>query len=104
MAMVASPGRSLRSAGAIGSGSTPPLTCFGSTLSSAMSVLGSCPSTRAAIGSPFSPKRTRTCSASSTTCWLVTILPSSEITKPEPDPLWTPLAAWTKTTAGETRS
>ena len=111
MAIAGSPGcRSSEAPSSSGRSASP--TSLGSTFSSARSADGSVPSSFATIGSPFSPKRTRNWSAPSTTCSLVTMWPSSSITKPEPEAAWPPPGngswprpelAWTKTTPGETR-
>ncbi len=65
-------------------GSGRSLALSGLTLSTARSLEGSRPLTWAGTKSPFSPKRTRTSEAPSTTWALVRIVPSLSTTKPEP--------------------
>ena len=66
------------------SGTGRSLALLGSTLSTARSLEGSRPLTWADTKSPFSPKRTFTSLAPSTTWALVRIVPSLPTTKPEP--------------------
>ena len=102
MAITGSPGRRFSDAPSSSGCSSA---SAGSTLSSARSTDGSAPSSRASIGSPSSPKRTRYSLAPSTTWSLVMMWPSSSITKPDPEAAWVPAALdCTKTTPADTRS